>query len=128
MKLSELAPSVIARIRLYRYDDFIEKHEGPESWASVLDYYDPEFLVINEYPVLLPVAREHHPNITVLRCIVGDDGKALTLFLKDTTHVPDPRDELFLAGRIAVCDRFEGEEFFLTILYHEWFLVENLAV
>jgi len=125
VKLSDLSPAVIERIRSYRYDRIIEKHEGPESWASVLKYYGPEFMVVSGYNVLLPIAGEHHPNIKILRCIVGDNGRTLTLFLKDTTSVTDLRDEMFFAGRVAVCDKFEDEEFFLAILYHEWFIVEN---
>ncbi|MBI1842023.1 MAG: hypothetical protein HYR88_14380 [Verrucomicrobia bacterium] len=124
MKLSELSYSAIQRIRSCRFDRIIEKHEGPERWASVLDYHQPEFLAINGYDVLLPVGREHHPHVSVLRCIVADDARTLTLFLKDTTHVTDPVDEESFAGRVAICDRLEGEEFFLAILYHEWFIIE----
>ena len=50
---------------------------------------DPEFIEIAGYPVLLPVDREHHPNITILRCIASEDHPALTIFLKDTTYVTD---------------------------------------
>ena len=125
MKLSDLSPSVIEKIKSYRYDRILEKHEGPERWASVLKYYEPEFMLINGYQVLLPIAQEQHANMTILRCIVSNNGQTLTLFLKDTTHITDSRDELFFAGRVAVCDKFEGEEFFLAILYHEWFIIEN---
>ena len=125
MQLANMPPAVIAKIKSYRYDRILEKHEGPESWASVLQYYDPEFMVVNGYHVLLPIAREQHPNITVLRCLVSHDGRTLTLFLKDTTYVTDPADELFFAGRVAVCDKVEGEEFFLAVLYHEWFIIDT---
>lgn len=125
MKLSNLSPAVIEKIKSYRYDRFVEKHEGPENWASVLKYDEPEFMVVNGYNVLLPIAQERHPNIKILRCIISDDGQTLTLFLKDTTNITDPDEELFFAGRVAVCDKFEGEEFFLAILYHEWFIIEN---
>ena len=125
MKLSELPPEVIERIKLYRYDRFLEKHEGPDNWAAVLRYYDPEFLHLNGHDVLLPVSRKQHSNIRLLRCIVGDDGNTLTLFLKDTTYASSPQDEMFDAGRIAICDRFEQEEFYLAIVYHEWFIVEK---
>jgi len=71
-------------------DRIIEKHEGPERWESTLKYADPEFIEIAGYPVLLPVDREHHPNITILRCIASEDHRTLTIFLKDITHVTDP--------------------------------------
>jgi len=125
MQLVNMSPAVIAKIKSYRYDRILEKHEGPERWASVLQYYDPEFMVVNGYHVLLPIAREQHPNITILRCIVSHDGRTLTLFLKDTTYVTDPTDELFFAGRVAVCERVAGEEFFLAVLYHEWFIIDT---
>ena len=125
MKLSDLSPAIIERIKGYRYDHIIEKHEGPERWASVLKCYEPEILRVNRYDVLLPLPQEHHKNIKILRCIVSNDERSLTLFLKDTTYNPDPEDEMFYVGRIAVCDRFEEEDFFLTILYHGWFIIEN---
>ena len=126
MKLSDLPPDVIERIKSYRFDQILEKHEGPENWASVLRYFEPEFLRLSGYEVLLPVSRKQHPNIQMLRCIVGDGGKALTLFLRDTTYASSPEDEMFDAGRIAICERFEEQGFYLTIVYHEWFIIENL--
>jgi hypothetical protein len=40
MRLSELPIEAIEKIKLYRWDRIIEKHEGPEEWSSVLQYYD----------------------------------------------------------------------------------------
>jgi hypothetical protein len=108
-----------------RSNRIIEKHEGPEDWDSVLNYYDPEFMEIQGRPVLLPLGKEHHPNITILRCIMGDNGQSLTLFLKDTTFVEDPRCEFFLAGRIAVCDKLDDVGVNVAIVYHEWFIIGN---
>ncbi|MBI3763094.1 MAG: hypothetical protein HY260_14695 [Chloroflexi bacterium] len=125
MKLSDLSPESLAKIRTYRYDRIIEKHEGPEDWDDVLQYYDPEFLSVNGYSVLLPLDREHHPNITILRCIPSADGQTLTIFLKDTTYVEDPQYETFWAGFVAVCGKVPGEEFFIAMLYHEWFIVDH---
>jgi hypothetical protein len=31
-------------------------------------------------------------------------------------------------GYMAVCDRMAGKDFFLAILYHEWFVIERSAV
>ena len=126
MTISSLSADALEKIRAWQWDRIIEKHEGPEDWEHVLDYYDPEFLMISGCPVLLPIGREHHQNITVLRSIVSEDGNSLTVFLKDTTHYPDAKDELFWAGRMAVCDRVAGEDFFIAIVYHEWFIIENV--
>ena len=125
LTVADLSAEAISKIRAYQWDRIIEKHEGPESWASVLDIYDPEFLTIAGLPVLLPIEQKRHPNITILRSIVSRDGDSLTVFLKDTTHYPDPEDELFWTGRMAVCDRVPGEEFFLAIVFHEWFVIDG---
>lgn len=131
MKMADLSPETTENINSYRWDRIIEKHEGPESWRSVLAYYDPEFLEIGGRSVLLPVGRDQHPHITILRCIVSEDGRNLTIFLKDRTFVQNqgdtlaPRDEMFYTGFVSVCERFPGEKFFIAILYHEWFIIEN---
>lgn len=124
MKLSDLSPETLEKIKSVRWDRIIEKHEGPETWKSVLRYSEPEFLEIDGRWVLLPVERSHHPNITILRTIWSADGKSLTLFLKDTTYDDDP----FFSGFVAVCDKVKNEDFFLAILYHEWFVIERTEV
>ncbi|MCI0576712.1 MAG: hypothetical protein L0332_29215 [Chloroflexi bacterium] len=121
MKLADLSPETITKIKTYRWDRIIEKHEGPETWTSVLKYHDPEFRQINGYDVLLPIERGQHPNITVLRVIPSADGQSLTIFLKDTTWYDDP----LWSGFVAVCDKVPGEDFYLTVLYHEWMIIEN---
>ncbi len=124
MKLLDLSTETLEKIKLVRWDRIIEKHEGPEDWESVLRYDQPEFLEIEGCPILLPVDISHHPNITILRCIWSADRNSVTLFLSDTTYDDDP----FFSGFLAVCDRLKNEEFFLAILYHEWFVIERAAV
>jgi hypothetical protein len=124
MNLSDLSPETINKIKSVRWDRIIEKHEGPESWESVLRYEEPDFMEIEGRAVLLPVSLSHHPNITILRSIWSADGKLLTLFLTDTTFDDDP----FFDGFMAVCDKVMGEDFFLAILYHEWFVIEREEV
>jgi hypothetical protein len=89
MRLDDLPSEVIESIKLLRYDRILEKHEGPERWESVLEFYDPEIIHIDGRNILLPVGREQHPNITVLRTIVSQDERTLTLFLKDTSLTRD---------------------------------------
>lgn len=124
MKLSDLSDETLNKIKSLRWDRIIEKHEGPERWSSVLEYYNPEFMEIEGRWVLLPVERENHANITILRTIWSVDGNSLTLFLKDTTFV----DGEFLAGFMAVCDKLKDDEFFMAILYHEWFVIQRTDV
>ncbi len=120
MQLSDLNPDCLAFIKTVRWDRIIEKHEGPGNWASVLEWYDPEFMMIEGRAVLLPVERSHHDNITILRTIWSEDDDSLTLFLKDTTY----GDDWFVSGYMAVCDRIPNQDFYLAILYHEWFIIE----
>jgi hypothetical protein len=125
MKLADLSPQTLETIKSYRWDRIIEKHEGPETWKSVLKYHDPEFMAISEHYVLLPVGQEQHTNITVLRSIMSDDRNTLVIFLKDTTFSHDPEYEMFSAGFVAICDRPPNEDFFIAIVYHEWFIIDN---
>ncbi|BCL36982.1 hypothetical protein [Nostoc sp. MS1] len=124
MKLSDLSAETLAKIKLVKWDRIIEKHEGPERWESVLRYMEPEFIEVDGYSILLPVDKSNHPHISILRSIWSVDHNSVTLFLSDTTYEDDP----FFAGFMAVCDRLKDEEFFLAILYHEWFIIERAEV
>lgn len=121
MKLTELSPDAFNKINALRWDRIIEKHEGPEDWDSTIRYLEPDFFNIEDRWVLLPITAEHHQNVSILRTIWGDVGNSLTLFLKDTTYDDDP----FFCGFLAVADRLPGEDFYVAIAYHEWFIVDN---
>lgn len=121
MKLSDLSAENLKKIKSVRWDRIIEKHEGPEDWESVLRYEQPEFLSVQGCPILLPIDKSHHANITIIRCIWSVDKNSVTLFLSDTTYENNP----FFSGFMAVCERLKGEEFFLAVLYHEWFIIER---
>lgn len=122
MKLAQLSETTLAKIKQIRWDRIIEKHEGPESWESVLRYYEADFMEINGKWVLLPIEAKNHSNITILRTIWSNDGNSVTLFLKDTTYDDDP----FFSGYLAICDKLKDEDFFLAIVYHEWFIIEPI--
>ncbi len=130
MHVADLPASVIEQIRACRYDRIIEKHEGPEEWDSIFRYdYEPEFLEIDGFFVLLPLGREHHSKITVLRLIVSQDQQVLTIFLKDAWYAEaynvDPETDMILTGFLAVCEKFPDADFYLATVYHEWFIVDN---
>ncbi len=148
LRVLDLPDETLAKLKTYRYDRILEKHEGPDDWSWCLrrlderpswlpdplpgteDDYKPdpaEFLRIEGRDVLLPIGRSHHPNVTILRTIVGDDGKSLTIFLKDTTYVEKADDEFFSAGFLAVCDRVPGESFYIAHVYHEWFMLKPIG-
>ena len=121
MKLAQLSQTTISKIKTVRWDRIIEKHEGPEDWESVLRYSSPEFMDIDGRWVLLPVESSSHANITILRTLWSADGNSVTIFLKDTTYDDDP----IFSGFLAVCDRLVGENFYLAVVYHEWFVIDN---
>jgi hypothetical protein len=142
MKVADLSELTRQKIAKVRWDSIIEKHEGPFDWEYVFDddpeplifenrpdlgvttrqqEDNPEFLVIDNRPVLLPIPLKHHPNIEIVRTIWSTDGNSVTIFLTDTTYGNDWSD----IGYLAVCDKVAGEEFWLAILYHEWFVLER---
>ncbi len=41
-KLTALSEETIEKIKQYRYDRIIEKHEGPEMWPAVLRFREPD--------------------------------------------------------------------------------------
>lgn len=121
MKIAQLSPLTRARLEESRYDRIVEKHEGPFRWQWTLD--ECEFLRVGDFDVLLPIDRVHHGNVSILRVLPSVDGLSLTIFLKDTTW--GQGDDDFFSGFLAVCERFPNEEFFVAIVYHEWFLIES---
>ncbi|MDJ0581666.1 hypothetical protein [Crocosphaera sp.] len=121
MKLTQLSETTLSKIKTVRWDRIIEKHERPENWESVFRYSKPEFMEIEGRWVLLPIESSSHANITILRTIWSNDGNSVTLFLKDTTYEEDP----FFSGFLAICDRLVGEDFYLAVVYHEWFIIDN---
>jgi hypothetical protein len=120
MKLGEQPAEVLDAVRTFRWDRIIEKHEGPERWSDTLEYSEPELLTIGGHDVLLPLDQEHHPNLTVLRCIESADSEVLTLFLRDTTY----GTHWVECGYLAVCERFPELPFYLATVYHEWFWMD----
>ena len=121
MRVADLPPELLEKLKALRYDRIYEKHEGPESWKYPLEHDWVEFMQMSGYDILLPIEKKHYPNITPLRVIPSADGRILTIFFKDTTFGHD----LFDAGFLAICEKMPGQSFFIAIVYHEWFIVEN---
>jgi hypothetical protein len=124
MRVADLLPEVVQQIRSCRYDRIVEKHEGPEDWDAIFRYdYQPEFIQVDGYFVLLPIEGERLGNITTLRCVVSRDEQTLTIFLKDTTFAEaygvDPEEDTFYTGFLAICEKVPGQEFYLAVVYHE---------
>ncbi len=124
MKVADLTPESIEKIKAYRWDNFIEKHEGPFQYGQSWEWHDFEFMEIEGYDVLLPVESTHHKNIMVEKIAMSRDDKTLTMFLKDTTYYPSPEQEIF-AGIIAIAEKVRDENFYVTVLYHERYIVKN---
>ena len=137
MRIGDLSPQTLDRIRRSHWDRIIEKHEGPETWDYKFKTYEPddmifrwepdfdpvaarpEFMQIGDHWVLLPVSQSHHPNIAILYHFRSEDHAKMVTYLKDTTY----DDSLLGAGFVAISD-YEPEGFYLTTLYHEWFIID----
>lgn len=122
MRVADLSAEIRHRLGAMRFDRIVEKHEGPWEWRYLLENDVVEFITVEGFDVLLPVGRENYPNISVVRVIPSADRQTLTLFLTDTTYFT----EMF-AGFMAVCERVPGEEWYLALLYHEWFVTDGVA-
>jgi len=122
MKLADLSAETRRRIGALRFDRIIEKHEGPWDWKRRIEDGYVEFLTVDGYEVLLPIGKENHENISIVRCIVSDDRNVLTLFLTDTTYFSGMD-----AGFLAVCEKVPGEEWYIALVYHEWFVIDDVA-
>lgn len=125
MNSISLSQDQIDKISLLKYDSIVEKHEGPWSWANAFAFDDPALLYAGDYLVLLPISRNHHRNVTILRTIGSADGESLTLFFKDTTFVESRENDFFSAGFVAICEKVAGESFYVAVVYHAWFLLDD---
>ena len=121
MKIADLSPELLEKIKSLRYDRIYEKHEGPWKWESEFEYGEPEFINMAGHEILLPIEKQYHPNITILRVITSMDGNTLTVFFQDTSF--GNRD--FDSGFLAICEKMPNENFFIATVYHEWFIIEN---
>ena len=125
LQFKNLPKETLDKIRKRRFDRFIRKHEGPESWESWVEYVDLEFLEVDNKVVLLPFSQERHENIIILRTAFDPVTTVLTIFFKDTSFVSNPDYEIFEAGYVAICEQMPDEEFFIAILYHHWLIIEE---
>ena len=121
MKIADLSPETLEKIKKLRYDKIGRKHEGPWRWNSQFEYGEVEFINMAGYEILLPIEKEYHSNITPLRVIPSADGNTLTIFFQDTSF----GNEMFDSGYLAICEKMPDENFFVATVYHEWFILEN---
>lgn len=124
MKITELSQETLARIKLLRIDALFEKHEGPLAWEFFFGKFgdrqlneQPDFMQIDGEWVLLPVTKEEHQYITILRTIWGEDRHAVTIFLRNDYQYCGSLEHDF----VAICERYPGEDFYLAIFYHNKF-------
>lgn len=122
LRVADLDEPVRAWLREQRYDQFVEKHEGPLSWGDLVHERstggpdDPDFVSFDGHEVLLPVGRSRHEKLRRLRAIVSNDGGCLTLFLSDLSFHTGPG-----AGRFAFCEQAPSGHWYLCTIWHEWF-------
>lgn len=121
MRLADLSLETRRRIADIRFDRIVEKHEGPWDWGYRIEHRYVEFLAIDDYDVLLPVDKENHPNISVVRCVPSENRELLTVFLTDTTYSTGMD-----TGFLAICEKVPGEDWYLALVYHEWFVIPDV--
>ncbi|MDJ0597603.1 MAG: hypothetical protein QNJ37_01985 [Crocosphaera sp.] len=134
MKLDYLSPDVINDLcnddnwRLDIDPGFDSKHEFWMCWRHFLSlpkdpYYETteddlaDFLTFDNYPILLPVPRSHHPKICLIRLIPSFDQQTLTLLLHDSFYEDWFQDEWGARyGFLAIADRYQkfGYNFYLA--------------
>lgn len=123
MSLEQISPQTLKMVSRYYYDYFVEKHEGPWTWEHDLEDVKVELIQIQGRSVLLPVGKENHSNIAVVRCIVSGNEQTLTIFLTDTTYYTGRN-----AGFVAVCDKIPGEDWYIAVVYHECMLADSRKI
>ena len=128
MRFAALPQEIIDALREWRWDRIIEKHEGPWDWQWQIDHGDCEFIEHEGISLLLPLDAERRAHVEILRFLPSAGGSSITLFLKDLTGFGkwfSAENEMFYAGYLAVCDRFPGQDFYVAVVYHEWFMIEH---
>ena len=129
MRRSELRRETVELVKTWRFDRIIEKHEGPFNWSSFFEHAPADLVEVEGRHVLLPIYQDQYDNITILRSYVSPDESSMTIFLKDVTleQYFGKDNESLYAGFIAVCDRVPGDNIYVAVVYHEWFIVDNRA-
>lgn len=127
LAFADLSQETLSKLKRLRFDKIDGKHEGPWTWKGLIRFNEPEFITVADDIVLLPLDRLHLSNITILRSVKSADESMLMLFLKDTTYVDKPEDEIHSAGYLAICELLEGEDFFVTNVYHEWYILDEFG-
>jgi hypothetical protein len=118
MKLGDLSEEVQLRLKNYTVDYLMEKHEGFNCYN---DERGCSFLLVNIYNVLIPIPERNHPNITILKAYFSHDNQSLTLILKDMTDIDTSDDDWIYTHYVEfvlICEKFPGEDFFVTIFFH----------
>ncbi|MBA3871133.1 MAG: hypothetical protein H0X30_18470 [Anaerolineae bacterium] len=123
MKLADLSPETLEKIKNIEYDRNIDKHDGPYDWAWSIEDNSVEFINMDGFEVLLPIEKNHYPNIKTLRVIPSADGRMLTIFFTDSTKAFAFEDAGL--GFLAICEKIPHENFFVATVYHEWFVIDN---
>jgi hypothetical protein len=147
MKLAELSLEVINDLcnddnwRLDIDPGFDSKHEFWLCWRHFVSlpkdpspYYEgteddlADFLTFDNFSILLPVSRTHHPAIRLIRLIPSIDQQTLTLLLHDSFY-EDWFNDQFSAryGFLAIADRYQkfGYDFYLASYYHFSYLINK---
>jgi hypothetical protein len=147
MKIKDLPKEAIEDLSLeenWRLDidpGFDSKHEFWMAWRHFLvlpeetsSFYEAseddlaEFINFEGKDVLIPVSRNHHPAIELIRLIKSADENTLTIFIHDSFHQDWFRDGRGARyGFLAVADRYQkfGCDFYIASYYHFSYLLKS---
>jgi hypothetical protein len=149
MKLADLPHDVLEdlcddRWRLDITPTFEAKHEFWMQWSHFLRLREPypgerdedrpseahlaEFMTLEGYDVLLPVERQQHPHINLIRLMPSVDGQTLTIFLHNAFHRKYMGEKWVPRyGFLAVADRYRRFrcDFYLASYYHFCYLLHE---
>lgn len=110
------------------WQHFIKLSEESFSYSEISEDDLAEFINFNDFDILLPVSRSHHPNIELIRLIPSSDEKTITLFLHDSFYEDWFTDSWGARyGFLAIADRYEklGCSFYLASYYHFCYLLND---
>jgi hypothetical protein len=121
LKVADLTPEQIEKIKQVRYDYFYEKHEGPFRYSSVFewDYHYQDFIEMGGHPIFLPIQKEQAPNIKLQRIIPSADGRKQIIYFLDTTWSSQGDD------MVAICEQMPGEVYYIATFLHVRYPFEN---
>jgi hypothetical protein len=115
IRLEDLDGETLERIWSSPIDFFADDREESLTWADFPGGQSVDFVAVRGMNVLLPLRGDDLELLEIQSLILSDDRESLILILKDGgSETGRPWD------RMALCERFPGEEWYIAVLYRDW--------